>query len=238
MKRFTFYFLKGATAFCALVGVIISLIVTRQDGYSHWSKRLLYFTFQSNVWIGITMLAVIINSLRHTPKALRFRETLYRFKYVFTVAITVTFLVFSLLLAPFADESYNLFSLNSYLTHVFSPAFAVADFFTDDYPLRLSKKHVLATIIPPLSYYGVTMLLSALRVDFGRGDNFPYLFIDFYSPAGLFGFTLSPVPSMGAVYWVIAFTALIWSIAFLYARLQPFAVKARRAQKNKALDFA
>ena len=55
--------LKYIIVFSALGGTVYGLFTATGDGYSHWSKRLLYFTTQSNVWVGIIYLIIIISSL-------------------------------------------------------------------------------------------------------------------------------------------------------------------------------
>ena len=142
-------------------GVVLSLIQATQDGYSHWSRRLLYFTAQSNLWIGSVCLLLVLS------KALRFQKIwlkrLYVLKFIFTVSITITGLVFCTLLAPFAPKSYNLWVFSGYLTHVVSPVLALCDFFIDDYPLQIQRPHLWLSIIPPLFYFTSTMIFSFLK---------------------------------------------------------------------------
>lgn len=218
VKRKIALLLKLLTAGSALGGVFLSLLQANLDGYGHWSKRLLYFTGQSNIWIGLICLVLAFAHLfTFSQRAL---HALYLLKYVFTVSITITGLVFCTLLAPFADESYHLFSLSSYLTHIFSPAFALADFFVDEFPFPLTLKHFSCAIIPPLFYFLSTMLFSGLRVDFGRGELYPYYFLNFRSPAGFFGFSNQAPFFIGSVYWVVLFIGLIYAIAFILAKLR------------------
>ena len=189
-----------------------------RDGYSHWTKRFLYFTGQSNIWIGVTCLILAFAHFLHFSK--RTLQFLYVAKYVFTVSITITALVFCTLLAPFADESYHLLSLTSYLTHVFSPAFAIADFFVDEYPFQFSKRYLFYSVLPPLFYFLSTMLFSGLKVDFGRGEFYPYYFLNFRSPAGFFGFSNQAPFFIGSAYWVILFIGLILLLAWMLAKLK------------------
>ena len=51
---------KFLIVFTSLGGVLLNLIFYKQDGYSSWGKRLLYFTNLSNIWIGITCLVLAI----------------------------------------------------------------------------------------------------------------------------------------------------------------------------------
>ena len=208
-------FLKFMTALTSIVGLTFSLFEAQSHGYSHWSKRFLYFTAQSNVWISVTMLFLLAYTLRgkHPPQIL---STL---KYVFTVSITVTFLVFTCLLGPFGDKSYHLWAFSSWLTHIFSPLFAIADFFVDTEKIPLSRGQVWVCAIPPLAYSALTILLQAYNVDFGRGVSYPYFFMDYRSPVGLFGFSKELPYFAGTFYWLLLLSILVMGIGVLYLKL-------------------
>ena len=210
--------LKLLTAVTALGGVLLSLIQATQDGYSHWTKRLLYFTGQSNIWIGTVCLLLSCASFLHFNQT--WLRRLYVLKYVFTVSITITGLVFFTMLAPFADESYHLWVFSSYLTHAFSPIFAIADFFVDDYPLQLQRRHLFYSIIPPLIYFLLTAVFNGLNIDFGHGEPYPYYFLHFRSPAGIFGFSSQAPFFVGAFYWMLLFIVLILGIACTLAHIR------------------
>lgn len=211
--------LKLLTSISALGGVLLSLIQAKRDGYSHWTRRLLYFTAQSNIWIGsICLILALAPILRFSGVWLK---QFYALKYVFTVSITITGLVFCTLLAPFADESYHLWVLSGYMTHIFSPAFAIADYFVDDYPFHPQTKHVYLSLLPPLIYFISTMAFSGFKVDFGHGEFYPYYFLNFRSPAGFFGFSTQAPFFVGSFYWVILFSLLVLCIAWGYEKLSP-----------------
>lgn len=209
--------LKYLTVAASLGGVLLSLIYARQDGYSHWGRRLLYFTAQSNIWLGLTFLFILLLPFKKKNTAL-WKERLYLLKYIFTVSITITGLVFCTLLAPFADEGYRPWVLCNLLTHVFSPLFAIADFFFDPYRIPLKKKQIFLAAIPPLLYFSLASVLSVTHTDFGRGVNYPYFFLNFSSPAGIFGF--SPVFPffIGSFYWIALLSLVFLFFAYLYAR--------------------
>lgn len=215
MRKQASYLLKCITVVSALGGVASSLIAAKSHGYSHWSKRLLYFTAQSNLWIGLTMLALVVFSLRgKKPPA-----WLYVLKYVFTVSITLTGLVFCFLLGPFADESYHPWAFSSWLTHAITPALAVAEFFTDEERIPLRGKQVLLSVVPPLLYFIPATLLCVFNTDFGRGEPYPYFFMNYRSPAGIFGFSDEPPFVVGSFYWYLLFSLIVLGIGFLYIRL-------------------
>lgn len=210
-------FLKWLIVFSSLGGVALSLVFAARDGFSHWSRRLLYFTAQSNLWLGFTTLAILLlQGLKTESK--KAVKVLYVMKYLFTVSITVTCLVFCGILAPFADESYTPWSIYNLLTHVVSPVAAIADFFMEKPVVRLKTSHALLAALPPFLYTVSVGILSGFHVDFGRGEPFPYFFMNYFSPVGLFGFSRKKPYVMGSFYWILALVLLVFGLAFFYAR--------------------
>ena len=233
MKRTTLstlfkYFTVGAS----LGGVLLSLIYARQDGYSHWARRLLYFTAQSNIWLGLTFIASLLLPLKK-KNAEAWKARLYLLKYIFTACITITGIVYCAILAPFADDNYRPWVLCNLLTHVFSPLFAIADFFIDPYRIHLTKKQIFLTLIPPLIYFSLASVLSVAHTDFGRGVNYPYFFLNFSSPAGIFGFSRTFPFFIGSFYWITIFSLILLFIAYLYALLANKMIKPRKKRSNR-----
>lgn len=209
--------LKILTVLASLGGVTLSLIFAARDGYSHWSKRLLYFTAQSNIWLGAVFILLLF-SARKEKMSIPCTQQLYLLKYVFTVSITVTGLTFCGLLAPFSDDSYTPWTFCNLLTHVFSPVFAVADFYLDPPPIKLRAQDSLLCLLPPLFYCSTTIVLEICRTDFGRGVPYPYFFLYFRSPVGLFGFSKRPPFILGTFYWLCLFLLLVLLLGFFFAR--------------------
>ena len=210
------YGLKILVVLTSLGGVILSLITAKQDGYSHWGRRLLYFTAQSNIWLGLTFLGILLLPLKR-KNADVWESRLYLLKFIFTVSITVTGVVFCALLAPFSDDGYRPWAFPNVLTHVFSPAFAILDFFLDKTRLQVGKRQMLYCLLPPLLYCAFASILGAFEVDFGRGESYPYFFLNFRSPAGLFGFSDQRPFFMGEFYWLAIFCFFIITLALVYA---------------------
>ena len=222
--------LKTCVAAAAIVGVTLALLRARYDGYSHWTRRLTYFTTLSNLWIGFTCLALVIVWLAFPDRQKHLRR-LYVMRYVFTVSIIVTGAVFCGLLAPFADASYHVWSLNSILTHVVVPVLSVADYFVDGEGGEYSYRHVGYALIPPFAYFAVAGVMGACGFDFGRGVSYPYFFMNLKSDVGLFGFSLNP-PAMGTVYWVLLFLAFMGGIAAALVLLAPARLRRKRKEKQ------
>ena len=208
--------LKYLTVISSFGGVALSLIFAREDGYSHWSKRLLYFTAQSNIWIGVTFLLMLFSPLKK-KNAEQWTARLYLLKYIFTVCITMTGLIFCCLLAPFSDESYQPWKAYNLLTHVFTPTFAITNLFLDEAPLTIDKKDVLLSLSPFLVYSVIVSILGFTQTDFGRGVPYPYFFFNYTSPAGVFGFSNVHPFYVGSFYWLLLFAGMTIGIAYLYA---------------------
>jgi hypothetical protein len=99
------------------------------------------------------------------------------------------------------------------------------DFFVDGGEVVFEKKHNVLSLAPPLSYFIFCVVLYLLNVDFGRGDNFPYFFLNFGSPAGIFGFSDEFPYRIGSFYWVVFISALVYSTSVLYSWLHNLKMK-------------
>ena len=223
---------KFLIALASLGGVLISLFFAKEDGYSHWSKRFLFFTNLSNIWIGLTclILAILLVIKLKTGKDC-VKNWWYILKYVFTVSTTITGLVFCFLLAPNVNGQYHPWSFYSLLTHIVTPVLTLVDFFLDEHPNKFNAKHALLSLLPLLAYLAFASVFSLLKIDFGRGDTFPYFFLNYYSPAGFFGFSDVKPFVMGSFYWIIIFLLLTLSISFTLIKLYNLRFK-KEEQKN------
>ena len=210
--------LKILTIVTSLGGVVLSLFTAKEAGYSHWGRRLLYFTAQSNIWLGVTMLLLLCFSRKRNSE--KVMEFLYGLKYIFTVSITLTGLVFCGLLAPFSPEDYTPWTFVNLLTHVFSPVFSVVDFFMDTKQTYITKRQTALCLVPPLSYCMLASMLGGFGVDFGRGVSYPYFFLNYRSPAGIFGFSSQGPFFVGEFYWLMIFGLAVYGIGALYAHIR------------------
>ena len=213
--------LKIAVPLLAAFGLVMNFVSANADGYSHWSKRLLYFTTLSNIWIAAALvLIVLIPYIKGWKESTRVKNTLYIIRFVFVISITLTGFIFCFVLAPGAkNDNYNAWTLGSIFVHVLVPISSIADLFVDPYRIKIKWSHVFLTLIPPALYLVFGSILGACGVDFGRGDPFPYFFMNYDSPAGIFG-TSDVMPyKIGSFYWIIFMLAVIISLGALYKRL-------------------
>lgn len=223
MKRERLSFiLKILIAAFAIGGVIAACILAERDGYSHWAKRLLYFTQLSNVWIGVTALLFVAFGLKEarTGKDLT-PKWLHSLRFVFTVSIAVTGIIYCALLAPFATDDYNAWTATGIITHVVVPLLSVTDFFLAGSEIKYTRASAFSGILPPLVYFVFASALCAFKVDFGRGEPYPYFFMNYYSSAGIFGINLdvTPRPEIGPFYWISLFLLLVLGLSFGFYKL-------------------
>ena len=215
MKKISFI-LKCLIVLSAFIGITLCFIFAKRDGYSHWATRLMYFTCQSNIWIALSVLSILLSPYVKFLQGEKAKELLYILRYIFTVSIVVTGIVYCGLLAPFAyKENYNAWTLSNLITHVIVPSLSVADFIIDENRVSLRGEHVLFTAVPPLCYFVLAGILNLLNVDFGRGETYPYFFLNLKSEVGLFGAALEPEPALGTFYWILVLIAIVFGVALL-----------------------
>lgn len=204
--------IKLLITICSFVGVGICL--TNASSFMGGATTLLYFTIQSNIWIGVTCLVASIIMILELKRNIKIaKQWMYVVKMVFTVAITLTGVVFCFVLAP--TMSTAAWSLANILTHVIVPVLAIIDFFLYDNMVHFKKKHCLYAAIPPLYYLIFSSIGYVANWDFGGGNNYPYFFMNWGSKAGAFGFS-NELPFVGVFYWIIIMLAFIIGVAFLY----------------------
>ena len=208
--------LKYALPVFACIGIVLGMVYYREDGYSHPAKRLLYFTTQSNLWIAFTSVALLILPRTRFFKREKVVAALFLLKFIFTVSIAVTGVVFCTLLAPFADENYRPWTFYSLCTHVIVPGLALIDYFLDDMPVLLSRQRVCYSVLPPLAYFLFSIILGAANVDFGRGDPF------------------TPLPALGTVYWIVILSGFILGLGACFASLHPRQKQLKKQRSSTA----
>lgn len=180
----------------------------------------MYFTIQSNLWIAaMALIGLIISAGRLRPG--RWYSVL---QLVFTISITLTGLIYALVLAPAHDD--NAYGLCSILTHILVPIMANIDFFlcATDYQLRDTDNGYV--IIPPLLYYLFTILAYVMGWRFANGLTYPYFFLDYSSPVGLVGASCTS-PYLGVLLYVILITLGILCLGCCYIALAQLIKRCR-----------
>ena len=202
--------LKTVVTLCSFAGVLLTTFRSSR-GFMAGGRSLLFFTVQSNLWIGIVCLAGIVLLLCRT----RVRRWMYVTKLVFTVSITLTGFVYCFMLAPlFRGAAWG---LSSTLMHLAVPVAAVLDFLIWDTRYRLRLRDCLWCTLPPIWYLCFAAAGYLCRWDFG-GANYPYFFLNWGSPAGAFGI-VGEFPYLGVVYYVLLLLGFILLTAAVFVLL-------------------
>jgi hypothetical protein len=206
-----------------IVGVIIGVWASLlQEGFFN-PKHFLYYTIQSNIEIGIISLISLFFLLRKNGQI---PQVVYALKFIFTVAITLTGLVFNFILYPQA-LAYNFdlepFAIYNFFTHIFVPIFSLVDFFAFDYKLKITKKTFLLGLITPLIYFIFVMFCTKVGIRFNGNLFVPYFFLDYKANSW---FQLGD-GKIGVFYWVIIQILIV----LLISSVLLFFLKKRK--KNK-----
>ena len=209
-KRISFV-LKLIVILSAAVGTVISACAGRSS-FMGGSRVFMFFTIQSNIAIAILCAAGAFLLMRNRTVG----NAGYVVKLVGTVSITLTGVVFVLLLAPIlGNRAWN---IQNTLTHVVVPIAAIADFFVAASGTGLKRRSVIWVIIPPMLYAIYAGIGFVRGWEFITGQNYPYFFLNWGSPAGAFGFTKG-LPYMGCVWWILVLLLFLLAVGWGYVAL-------------------
>ena len=207
--------IKIIAAVFAAVGIVGSYNAKKFMGSG---STFLYFTIQSNIWIAVVLLflaGVMIAGLIRNKDLIKPWMTVLQL--VFTVSITLTGIVFCFVLLPTMGP--DALSVHTVFLHVVVPVLSVIDFIVFSKGTVLSYKKSFYTAIPPLYYFCFATYGYYHGFNFGHGHNYPYFFLNYGSPAGVFGFSNVMPYFMGSFYWILVATAFVLGVACLYIKL-------------------
>ena len=203
--------MKLTVIFSAAVGTAMSAYAGR-NSFMGGNRVFMYFTIQSNIAIAIICAAGFYLLMRN--KAIG--DVWYIVKLAGTVSITLTGIVFAVLLVPILGD--NAWTVPNTLTHAIVPVAAVVDFFVAASGSGIRRKSVVYVIIPPLLYVIYAGIGYARGWDFGGGRNYPYFFLNWGSPAGALGFT-KELPYMGCVWWILVLLVFLIAVGWCYVTI-------------------
>ncbi|MCR4896036.1 MAG: Pr6Pr family membrane protein [Lachnospiraceae bacterium] len=206
--------LKIVVILSAIIGTFLSAYAGRHS-FMGGSRVFMYFTIQSN--IAIAVICCIGFFLMHRAGAVgRVWQVI---KFVGTVSITLTGVVFCVMLAPTLGP--NAWNIQNVLTHVVVPLAAVIDFFVVAVSDPILKKNVIFVIIPPILYAVYAGIGYVQGWEFADGINYPYFFLNWGSPAGAFGFT-KDLPFLGSAWWILILLLFLLCVGYGYLTLTEF----------------
>ena len=210
-RKIVSYALKLIVILSAAAGTLMSAYAGR-NSFMGGSRVFMYFTIQSN--IAGALICAIGGFLLLRNKGIG--NAWYIVKLAGTVSITLTGVVFAVLLAPvLGDKAWN---IQNTLTHVVVTAAAVADFFVAVSGREIKRKNVVYVIIPPMLYAIYAGIGYLEGWDFSMGRNYPYFFLNWGSPAGAFGFS-KELPYLGCVWWILILLVFLIAVGRCYMAL-------------------
>ena len=209
-KRISFA-LKLIVILSAVTGTLMSAGAGRR-AFMGGSRVFMFFTIQSNILIALICAAGLVFLAQNRAAG----SAWYTVKLVGTVSITLTGTVFAVMLAPLLGPAA--WSVPNTLTHLIVPLAAVADFFMTAPGAGISRRKIFWVIVPPLLYVIYAGIGFVRGWDWGWGQNYPYFFLNWGSPAGAFGFS-KELPYMGCVWWILILLIFLIAVAWCYLAL-------------------
>ncbi|MBO7354891.1 MAG: Pr6Pr family membrane protein [Lachnospiraceae bacterium] len=202
------YILKTVTVLSALIGTFLSYYAGRLS-FMGGSRVFMFFTIQSNIAIAVICAIGCVMMLRGRDAG----KVWPVIKFVGTISITLTGVVFGFVLAPtLGGQAWN---IQNTLTHLVVPVAAVLDFFVVSTAFEIKKRNDLFVIIPPILYAVYAGIGYVRGWQFIEGINYPYFFLNWGSPAGAFGFS-NELPFMGTAWWIVALLFFLLAIGYIY----------------------
>ena len=202
----------------AIVGILGIIFTAQSSAFMGRGSVFFFFTVQSNIFIIAISLIFLVNEIVVLVTNKGFiNQTLRHIKYVATVAITVTFLVFFTMLAPLMGVDY-LLSFNNFSLHAIVPMLAIIDFIIFDTDINLTYPNSLLATIAPISYVLFVYIGACFKLQYGENLYYPYFFLDFETNGFLFE------KGMGVIPWIIILLIGICGLGCLYC----FIIKARQ----------
>lgn len=172
-------------------------------------KGLLYYTVLSNIWAVFSASAFII--LDEKKEIDNFWHTL---RFLLASGIALTFVVFTTTLLPELIKNGNygyIFSPSNFLTHFITPILLIIDYIF--YGKQVEIKKVYLTLVIPLIYFVITMLLNpVLGITYADNQIVPYFFLN-YQTNGWFNLS-GGFFRIGVFYWIIIVLIIILLISF------------------------
>ena len=201
-----------------------------------------YFTNLSNIAVDIILSVFLVLDIRALTGRTK-PNILYVIKFMLTISITLTFLVYMFLLAPTNEagilHSYFDNYAGSFCVHFVTPVLAIMDFFLFDYLYRSTPMHALYATIPPLVYVIYVVIAGYSGVRWNGTMYAPYNFLNFGAATGWFGYDLSKLNSeslgIGVAYMIIVLLFIFIGIGFLYLKIKDIRYKSVMKQRNNKI---
>ncbi|MBE0600349.1 MAG: Pr6Pr family membrane protein, partial [Firmicutes bacterium] len=129
--------LRAVLLVCCMIGLREGFFPP-EGGFADLEK-MLYFTYQSNVWVLVmTVIYFVAGILSLAKEAVRIPRALQIARYCVAVSITITFLVYWLFLSSAFSAQENL-TISNQMKHTVVPLLFILDFLTLDKGRPMSR---------------------------------------------------------------------------------------------------
>ncbi len=197
-----------AVILSAAAGTVMTALAGR-NSFMGGGRVFMYFTIQSNIAIAVVCAVGAWLMMRNK----KIGDAWYIVKLAGTVSITLTGVVFVVLLVPvLGNKAWN---IPNTLTHVVVPMAAIADYFVAASGSGIKSKNVIYVVVPPMLYAIYAGIGYIRGWEFATGVNYPYFFLNWGSPAGAFGFS-KELPYMGCVWWILILLVFLIAVGMCY----------------------
>lgn len=206
----------GIKALLLVLGVVGQ--IATYGGSSFMSSKLpLFYTNQSNwaiMLIAAVLLVYDVLRLCRGERAPVPPNWLQIVRYAGTVAIALTFVVFSLMLTPqmiMQGKAGYLTSLSNLCVHNLVPLLALLDFFLFGYVIDAKRGTFLWCAVMPLYYTAFALIVSTTGdAPFGPDMKVPYFFFDYVKN----GWLRVSADGLGVVWWFLILCAAVLAMGY------------------------
>ncbi|HPJ01652.1 MAG TPA: Pr6Pr family membrane protein [Candidatus Limiplasma sp.] len=214
-KSWSAVVLRAVLLACCIIGMREGFFPP-EGGFINLEK-MLYFTYQSNVWVLLLTVIYLVPGILSLAKGtVRIPRALHIARYSVAVAITITFLVYWLFLSPAFSAAENL-SVSNQMKHTVVPLLFILDFLTLNKGAPMSKPSTLWALFLPLYYFVLSMVIPAIWPNhlYEYGGRYPYFFLNL-DKYGWFG----TGAGIGVFWWLLILSGVILVIGYTYRFIQ------------------
>lgn len=174
-----------------------------------------FYTNLSNYFVFAVSVVVLADNVKRVFAGEKegYNKKIRTFKFMTTVMILVTFLVYLILLGnPFSADFWRNIGNLSY--HVFAPILFILDYILFEEKKTISVFAPLYSLVIPLAYVCYVFILGAAVPNF----TYPYFFLNVKNPAGVVegmeGY-MKPLGYGGVIIWVLLLVLVFTVLGYL-----------------------
>ena len=206
-----------------IVGVLGIALTACSTDFMGGSVIFNYFTVQSNLFMIFMAFVMLCNEiLEFIIKKSFVNQIILYAKFIATIAVTLTFIVFFTMLAPLVGINY-LLSFNNFSLHAIVPILAIVDFVLFDTDINISYPKSLIGTAMPLYYVFFVYIGVPFNLRYGENIKFPYFFMDYEANGFLFE------KGFGVIAWVVVLFVAVAGMCALFC----FIMKKRQKALTK-----